>query len=68
MFKRNVRSLDIEGRVELIEAVGCLSGSRAICRNRAKEGGRQAVYYRASEAGAERRRRSEIVLAPTQVE
>jgi hypothetical protein len=50
-----------KGRVEQIEAVGCLSGSRAICRNREREGGREAVDYRGSEAVAERRHRSEFV-------
>jgi hypothetical protein len=53
--------MDTEGRVEPIEAVGCLSGSRAIYQNREREGGLEAVDYRVSEAIAELRRHSEIV-------
>jgi hypothetical protein len=61
--------MENKGRVELIEAVGCLSGSRAICGNRKRGGGREAVDYRGSEAVDERRHRSEFVeWAPAQVE
>jgi hypothetical protein len=52
--------MDNEGRVKIIEALACLSGSREIFRNREREGGKEAVDYLVSEAVAKRRRRSEM--------